>query len=113
MFYFAVIAVLLLIAILNYILISRMSAGLEARLREELAHSQQRQSDESRTLREEVASGLQRFATQTEQRAEYLRTSVSQHLDQMRQTVDEKLQTTLEARLGESFRLVSERLEQV
>ena len=34
-------------------------------------------------------------------------------LDQMRQTVEEKLQGTLEARLGESFRQVSERLEQV
>ncbi len=34
-------------------------------------------------------------------------------LEQMRATVDEKLQTTLETRLGESFRLVSERLEQV
>ncbi len=34
-------------------------------------------------------------------------------LEQMRATVEEKLQTTLEARLGESFRLVSERLEQV
>ena len=34
-------------------------------------------------------------------------------LDEMRQTVDEKLQGTLEKRLGESFKLVSERLEQV
>ena len=34
-------------------------------------------------------------------------------LDQMRETVEEKLQSTLEARLGESFRMVSERLEQV
>ena len=34
-------------------------------------------------------------------------------LDEMRKTVDEKLQTTLEARLGESFRQVAERLEQV
>jgi DNA recombination protein RmuC len=34
-------------------------------------------------------------------------------LDQMRQTVDEKLQGTLEARLGQSFQLVSDRLEQV
>jgi DNA recombination protein RmuC len=34
-------------------------------------------------------------------------------LEQMRATVEEKLQTTLETRLGESFRLVSERLEQV
>jgi DNA recombination protein RmuC len=34
-------------------------------------------------------------------------------LEQMRQTVDEKLQGTLEARLGESFKQVSDRLEQV
>jgi DNA recombination protein RmuC len=34
-------------------------------------------------------------------------------LEQIRATVDDKLQATLEARLGESFRLVSERLEQV
>jgi len=34
-------------------------------------------------------------------------------LDEMRRTVDEKLQTTLETRLGESFRQVAERLEQV
>jgi DNA recombination protein RmuC len=34
-------------------------------------------------------------------------------LDQMRETVEEKLQSTLEARLGESFRMVSDRLEQV
>lgn len=34
-------------------------------------------------------------------------------LDEMRKTVDEKLQTTLEARLGESFKQVADRLEQV
>ncbi|WBY04064.1 DNA recombination protein RmuC [Ramlibacter tataouinensis] len=34
-------------------------------------------------------------------------------LDEMRRTVDEKLQATLETRLGESFRQVAERLEQV
>ena len=37
----------------------------------------------------------------------------SRQLDRMRETVDEKLQTTLEKRLGESFRQVSERLEMV
>lgn len=37
----------------------------------------------------------------------------AKQLELMRQTVDEKLQGTLEKRLGESFRLVSERLEQV
>jgi DNA recombination protein RmuC len=37
----------------------------------------------------------------------------AKQLDQMRQTVDEKLQGTLDKRLGESFKQVSERLEQV
>jgi len=37
----------------------------------------------------------------------------SRKLEEMRQTVDEKLHATLEKRLGESFKLVSERLEQV
>ena len=34
-------------------------------------------------------------------------------LEQMRETVDEKLQKTLEDRISQSFKLVSERLEQV
>ncbi|MCK5296059.1 MAG: DNA recombination protein RmuC [Alphaproteobacteria bacterium] len=42
-----------------------------------------------------------------------LREENSKKLDEMRQTVDEKLQSTLEKRLGESFKHVSERLEQV
>ena len=37
----------------------------------------------------------------------------TRQLDRMRETVDEKLQNTLEKRLGESFKQVSERLEQV
>lgn len=42
-----------------------------------------------------------------------LQTSNSVKLDEMRATVDEKLQTTLQARLGESFKQVADRLEQV
>ena len=42
-----------------------------------------------------------------------LQLSNAAKLDEMRQTVDEKLQTTLEARLGESFKQVADRLEQV
>ncbi|NLI31755.1 MAG: DNA recombination protein RmuC, partial [Deltaproteobacteria bacterium] len=59
-----------------------------------------------------------------EQKMEAIRTTVdarlrqiqddnATQLDQMRATVDEKLQGTLEKRLGESFKQVSERLEQV
>ncbi|MGE5560557.1 MAG: DNA recombination protein RmuC [Chloroflexota bacterium] len=42
-----------------------------------------------------------------------LREENAQKLEQMRATVDEKLHATLEQRLGESFKLVSERLELV
>ena len=42
-----------------------------------------------------------------------LREENNKQLDQMRATVDEKLQKTLEDRIGQSFKLVSDRLEQV
>ena len=42
-----------------------------------------------------------------------LQTSNAAKLDEMRTTVDEKLQTTLHARLGESFKQVADRLDQV
>ena len=48
-----------------------------------------------------------------EQQLAQLQQSNSAKLDEMRKTVDEKLQTTLEARLGESFKQVADRLEQV
>jgi DNA recombination protein RmuC len=44
---------------------------------------------------------------------ESLQKSNAVKLDEMRQTVDEKLQATLQARLGESFKQVADRLEQV
>lgn len=44
---------------------------------------------------------------------EKIRNDNTAKLEDMRKTVDEKLQSTLEKRLGESFKLVSERLEQV
>lgn len=48
-----------------------------------------------------------------EERLERLRADNELKLEQMRLTVDEKLQSTLEKRLGESFKHVSERLEHV
>ncbi len=48
-----------------------------------------------------------------EARLQALQQGNEARLEQVRATVEEKLQTTLEARLGESFRQVSERLEQV
>ena len=42
-----------------------------------------------------------------------IREDNGKRLEEMRKTVDEKLQYTLEKRFGESFKIVSERLEQV
>jgi len=49
----------------------------------------------------------------TEKQLKSIREDNTIQLNEMRKTVDEKLQTTLEKRLGESFKQVSERLEQV
>ena len=48
-----------------------------------------------------------------ENRLHSMQASNTEKLDQMRNVVDEKLQSTLEKRLGDSFKQVSERLEQV
>lgn len=56
---------------------------------------------------------LESVRTTVENQMRQLQESNEKRLDQMRQTVDEKLQSTLEKRLGESFKLVSERLEAV
>ena len=48
-----------------------------------------------------------------EQQLAQLQAANTAKLDEMRQTVDEKLQSTLQARLGESFKQVADRLEQV
>ncbi|MEO0514932.1 MAG: DNA recombination protein RmuC [Planctomycetota bacterium] len=73
---------------------------------------------------DEVGQRLEKLTTANESKLETLRQQVDKRLtelqsgnekklDQMRQTVDEKLQKTLDRRLGESFTLVSKRLEAV
>ena len=64
-------------------------------------------------MQRDQRSDLESIRTAVDQRLLALQADNGKRLEQMRQTVDEKLQSTLETRLGESFRLVSERLEQV
>lgn len=54
----------------------------------------------------------ERFADM-DRRQESLIQTTEKKLDEMRETVDEKLQQTLNERLGQSFRMVSEQLENV
>nr|WP_041862839.1 DNA recombination protein RmuC [Bordetella petrii] len=92
-------------------------------------------SRDAQAARAEYADSLARFAAQfgerleglvalndrrmqevrqtVDQRLQALQADNGARLDEMRRTVDEKLHATLEQRLGESFKLVSERLEAV
>ncbi|BEP67909.1 DNA recombination protein RmuC [Variovorax sp. V35] len=64
-------------------------------------------------LSESNARRLSEVRTTMETQLAQLQQSNTAKLDEMRKTVDEKLQSTLEARLGESFKQVADRLEQV
>lgn len=85
--------------------------------RQEGADLQQRSTDAiGQRLNELTQRNEQRIGemrTTLEQKLRELQTDNAAKLELMRATVDEKLQTTLDTRLGASFKLVSERLEQV
>jgi DNA recombination protein RmuC len=82
-------------------------------LQNQLASIAGLQNERLATLTQSNEQRLEAVRATVESRLELLRTDNAQKLEQMRGTVDEKLQTTLDLRLGESFKMVSERLEQV
>lgn len=65
------------------------------------------------TLTSSNQQQLEALRSSVEGRLDQIRTDNAEKLERVRQTVDDKLQGVLEQRLGESFRLVSERLELV
>jgi DNA recombination protein RmuC len=122
--------------------LNQQVAHVEHDIRQDLANARAEQGGAASGLRTEVGGAIGSFRDTTqrqlsafgeqlakltlsnEQRLEAVRGTVEQRLDalridntakleQMRATVDEKLQSTLERRLGESFQIVSDRLEQV
>jgi len=66
-----------------------------------------------RDNRRELSENLDRVSKRMEERITQLQQITQLQLDKMRQTVDEKLHHTLDERLGQSFRLVNERLAEV
>ncbi len=135
-------AVLLAFAVFLFVAIRSSLGAAERAVREEQRVGREEASGAARALREEVTSGfaasaetirrtleavgaqLKGLTDSNEQRLERMRATLDaqlkqlqegneKKLDEMRKTVDEKLQGTLEKRLGESFKLVSERLEAV
>ncbi|HEX6018591.1 MAG TPA: DNA recombination protein RmuC, partial [Burkholderiaceae bacterium] len=104
--------------------VSRTQSEQIEAFRQQLALMQQHSDAALRRVSEVLAEQLRLLAEGSERRQSEMRQSIEvrlqalqegneRKLEQMRATVDEKLQGTLEARLGESFRLVSERLEHV
>jgi DNA recombination protein RmuC len=70
-------------------------------------------STQLQSLSESNARRMVEVRETLEQQLAQLQQTNAAKLDEMRKTVDEKLQTTLETRLGESFKQVADRLEQV
>jgi DNA recombination protein RmuC len=81
--------------------------------RTQLALTQQQTEAALRRFSDTLSEQLQRLSAANESRLIALQEGNEKKLDQMRATVDEKLHATLEQRLGESFKQVAERLEQV
>src|SRR5882672_9397322 len=86
---------------------------IDRSLRDEFSRNREEAGAAAKNQREELARSLEGVRSIVDVRLRQLQDDNAQQIDKMRATVDEKLQGTLEKRLGESFKLVSERLEQV
>lgn len=87
---------------------TQISLSGEGQMRQ-LESYAQRQAEKS----EEMWRQIENMRAAVDEKLRLLQEENTKQLEEMRKTVDEKLQGTLEKRLGESFRQVSERLEQV
>jgi DNA recombination protein RmuC len=108
----AVIVVLAVVAVLQ--VISMLSAGGQSRsLREEVGTTMKGVCDTIVQISQTQQNQIESMRTTVEQQLARIQEDNAKRLEEMRKTVEEKLEGTLEKRLGESFKLVSERLEQV
>ncbi|CAH2030812.1 DNA recombination protein RmuC [Trichlorobacter ammonificans] len=94
-------------------LFSGQLAQLSATTEERLERLRSTMEERLRLLQEESSKRQEQVRTTVDERLRLLQEDNAKKLEQMRATVDEKLHDTLEKRLGESFKLVSDRLEQV
>jgi DNA recombination protein RmuC len=116
-----VLSVLMLVAFLTLLNrnanIERLVLDQIAKNRDELSQNLKSSSDSLLSrftdLTKMNEDKLEKVREAVERRLETLQQDNSLKLEKMRETVDEKLHSTLERRLGESFKIVSERLEQV
>ncbi len=105
------------VMLLAGMLIKLCTAPKTDALRCDLERLERLNREEARDLRQELGRSLLSFNDSirktVEDRLDKMQADNAAKLEMMRATVDEKLHTTLEKRLGESFALVSQRLEKV
>jgi DNA recombination protein RmuC len=93
-------------------------------IKDDFQRNREESNKTAKENRDELAHSLNSFNKMTDDRLNKIRETVearlksiqddnNQKLEKMRETVDEKLHKTLEQRLGESFKIVSDRLEKV
>ena len=92
--------------------VRRSLRALAAQTRRDNAQANQTLSLLTQSLGD-AAAQLTRASEAAGEDQEKLRLALESQMEQMRKSVDSRLQTTLEARLGESFRAISEQLERV
>src|SRR5437588_2975968 len=86
---------------------------IDRALHDEFSRNREEASAAAKSQGEELGKSLEGVRGIVDLRLKELQQDNAKQIDKMRATVDEKLQGTLEKRLGESFKLVSDRLEQV
>jgi len=86
---------------------------IDRSLRDEFSRNREEAGAAAKNQRQELATSLESVRSTVDVRLRQLQDDNAAHIERMRATVDEKLQGTLERRLGEAFRAVSDRLEQV
>ena len=93
--------------------LAAMQKGLADTLSSQLGSLSEANARRLAELNETSATRLREMRSTLETQLAQLQFSNATKLEEMRVTVDEKLQSTLQARLGESFKQVADRLEQV
>ncbi len=82
-------------------------------VREDLAKNREELRDTLKGVGDSLRQGFESVRESVEKRLEFLQKDNNTKLEQIRETVDEKLHSTLEKRLGESFKLVDDQLSKV
>ena len=110
---YSIISVIVGFALCYFTLWNASDSSSDTELRREIREMNSDSTDQLRKTLESLGNTQSKHLEEVSKNIEKLKDGNEKKLDQMREVVDEKLQTTLEKRIGESFKLVSERLEAV